>query len=516
MVEVLSQYLTRQIEQPRNIIGPQVSSSYPLVESPYNTFVPYSPGIPSPSSTTIITDCSPTACKNLANTLQLMIVANLLQNSNGGSDLALQMAAPLINELFTSPTLSCGCANPFAGSISCQRYIQPYNYPQVYSEAVIERYAGPSPQIPPMSTADNDVLCKNLATAIQNVIFDRFSQSCLRKPTFGQIASPLISDIKNSLCQCPVCSSVNLTPSGYSKSYVSPSTVSNIIQSSVPNTISRIVTANISLHPALKQYLLSSLGTSPPPINTRQPLPAVTISKQTSAAPNLQSLAALATLLSSAHSTPPPKAQPPAANALLAALTDTSSVISPSVDTALLNNLAMAMQLLIVSNLLSSPQESTPEPPVSGYSYEPEPVQPVSVSYASHPPPQPVPATPVQPQHQYTYESTSNYSPPAPTYNYPSSNYNSMSMPNSNYVGSSSFATSSSFMGSVPPPTSSGRNGFSLMSPYEALSPSSPFSDPILSSPYGSVMTSKKDFQSPYSSFMTSDSKDLFSMGDFF
>ncbi|KAL0859042.1 hypothetical protein ABMA27_010889 [Loxostege sticticalis] len=141
----------------------------------------------------------------------------------------------------------------------------PY-YPQAYPEPLIDRYASPSTQLAPIpttiSTAESDALCKNLATAIQNVIFDRFSQNCLRTPVFGQIAPPLIQDIKNSLCQCPLCSTVNVTPNGYSKSYISPNAVSNIIKSSVPNTISNTyprVNPNVSVN---RRYtdLLAVLG----------------------------------------------------------------------------------------------------------------------------------------------------------------------------------------------------------------------------------------------------------------
>lgn len=121
--------------------------------------------------------------------------------------------------------------------ISSQRLMPPYNYPQMYSEAVIDRYANPT-QIPPISPADNDALCKNLATAIQSAIFDRFSQSCYRTPVFGPIAAPLVNEIKNSLCTCPMCSSVNLSPNSYSKSFVSPNAVSNVIKSSVPSVVS--------------------------------------------------------------------------------------------------------------------------------------------------------------------------------------------------------------------------------------------------------------------------------------
>ncbi|KAL0859043.1 hypothetical protein ABMA27_010890 [Loxostege sticticalis] len=150
--QVLSQFLTRQVvEQPRNLI-PQLPSPYPIIESPYNTFVP----IPAPTSTTIITDCSPTACKNLANTLQLMIVANLLQNTNGGSELALQLAAPIINELFSSPTLSCGCVNPFAATPNIVA-------PSVVSPNIVSPSAV-SPNI--YSLLNNPALISSLAGAL--------------------------------------------------------------------------------------------------------------------------------------------------------------------------------------------------------------------------------------------------------------------------------------------------------------------------------------------------------------
>ncbi|VVC91449.1 unnamed protein product [Leptidea sinapis] len=61
-----------------------------------------------PSTTTVVTDCTPTVCKNLANTIQLMIVSSLLKNSKGGSDVGLQLASPFLNEVITSdyPPLS--------------------------------------------------------------------------------------------------------------------------------------------------------------------------------------------------------------------------------------------------------------------------------------------------------------------------------------------------------------------------------------------------------------------------
>ncbi|RVE42365.1 hypothetical protein evm_012986 [Chilo suppressalis] len=112
--QVASQFLPRPvetIETPRNVIR----KPYPIFENPSPYIVPVPQRAP---STTIITDCSPATCKNLANTLQLLIVSNLLQNTIGGSELALGLSNQILNDLLGSSTLPCGCANPFinAGS----------------------------------------------------------------------------------------------------------------------------------------------------------------------------------------------------------------------------------------------------------------------------------------------------------------------------------------------------------------------------------------------------------------
>ncbi|XP_059062656.1 uncharacterized protein LOC131855392 [Achroia grisella] len=127
----------------------------PIVEAPCDAHIPLP--LPSPSSTTIITDCSPTACKNLANTLQLMIVCNLLQNTNGGSELALQLASPIINELFTSPVLSCGCANPFATNVVSPRVVSPTVIPPsvVTPTNVISELTNPVSPVSPFLLSGN-------------------------------------------------------------------------------------------------------------------------------------------------------------------------------------------------------------------------------------------------------------------------------------------------------------------------------------------------------------------------
>ncbi|PZC74161.1 hypothetical protein B5X24_HaOG208233 [Helicoverpa armigera] len=93
-----------------------------ISEPPCNNIIPI-PNTPTPS-TTIITDCSPTVCQNLANTIQLMIVCNLLQNSKS-SDLALQLASPLLNEVMNSPVLSCGCNNPLSPTVVSPSFVAP-------------------------------------------------------------------------------------------------------------------------------------------------------------------------------------------------------------------------------------------------------------------------------------------------------------------------------------------------------------------------------------------------------
>uniref|UniRef100_A0A2A4JZL3 Uncharacterized protein n=1 Tax=Heliothis virescens TaxID=7102 RepID=A0A2A4JZL3_HELVI len=133
-----------------------------------------------------------------------------------------------------------------------------------------------------------------------------------------------------------------------------------------------------------------------------------------------------------------------------------------SIDSSVLNNLAIALQLLVVSNILNSPPPEVPKPKVKE-----------SISY--------------------TEQAQVPYYPPSV-------------MPNSKFVGTSSFAEPNVI--STYAPT---RNSMALMSPYEALGPSSSYSESLVS-PYSSL-NSRQDFQSPYS--MMGDN-DLFSMGDLF
>lgn len=201
-------------------------------------------------------------------------------------------------------------------------------------------------------------------------------------------------------------------------------------------------------------------------------------------------------------------------------------------DSEVLNNLAIALQLLIVSNLLNSPLPESFDDFKSVESLPPTQGQ-YSVSYAPASLPQPLPTAQSSPayyqlpspppgQQATYYQLPPSNAPPAviqnPTQYYPS--YESSPtvsyspptvMPNANFVGSSSYTDGSNVLTAFSGPCTSSaaaparppRASLALMSPYEAIAPTSPYSDPILSSPYGSIITSNRDFKSPYSTFDT-------------
>lgn len=135
----------RMIEAPRMVIPPAVISDNPTS-----------------SSITIISDCTPAVCKNLANTIQLMIVCNLLQNTKTGGDLALQMATPILNEVLASPTISCGCGNPVLPNIAT-----PYITPNYVSASIAPPNAVPSNMISPRVISPNAV-SPNVITGCPN------------------------------------------------------------------------------------------------------------------------------------------------------------------------------------------------------------------------------------------------------------------------------------------------------------------------------------------------------------
>ncbi|XP_064075619.1 uncharacterized protein LOC135194256 [Vanessa tameamea] len=149
---------------------------------------------------------------------------------------------------------------------------------------------------------------------------------------------------------------------------------------------------------------------------------------------------------------------------------------SGNLDSHVLNNLAIALQLLIVNNIINNPP---PEP-----------------NHLAIPLEMGLPLNKLNVQdHEVPFQ-----------------------MPNSKFLGSSNFGNDVMSkgiigMGSLGSHSASpfSRSGTNLMSPYDAIANSVPLSDAITSS-----YLSKKDFQSPYAAILAADlNRDLFSM-DFF
>ncbi|KAJ0170325.1 hypothetical protein K1T71_014253 [Dendrolimus kikuchii] len=205
--------------------------------------------------------------------------------------------------------------------------------------------------------------------------------------------------------------------------------------------------------------------------------------------------------------------------------------IEATLDTNLLNNLAIALQLLIVSNILNMPQDGTQEltaltpdlPMVTPKSelpvmVAPKPELPVIVAQK---PELPVMLGQKQEQQAFTiiykpydqapvvlnpYESTPytiKYEN-SPTYSDQSisQTYYIKDPINGNYLPTGFIE--SSLTPSGPTKSTTARKSMILMSPYEALGTAL---DPIA--------TSKRDLQSPYASIL-SDNNDLFSLSDLF
>ncbi|KPJ10938.1 hypothetical protein RR48_10118 [Papilio machaon] len=186
----------------------------------------------------------------------------------------------------------------------------------------------------------------------------------------------------------------------------------------------------------------------------------------------------------------PPKVSP---------ITPTKPKISPTLspkgfDSNVLNNLAIALQLLIVSNLLNSPlSESLPNVRNAiQQRIEHETIQPTN-SFSIYPSNEAL--SQYSPTQDYqAYFETNPYEPSNPSY------------PNANYLGSSH--NLGGLLGtSIPPATP--RQGLKLQSPYDALANGFAEHLPIFEQ-------KKRDFQSPYAAILAADNtKDLFSM-DFY
>uniref|UniRef100_A0A2A4JZZ3 Uncharacterized protein n=1 Tax=Heliothis virescens TaxID=7102 RepID=A0A2A4JZZ3_HELVI len=319
LVTLFSKSVTPQLLRPpfnyrpigENILdtGTFINQPAPTVisEPPCNSIVPIPSAAPTPS-TTIITDCSPTVCQNLANTIQLMIVCNLLQNSKS-SDLALQLATPLLNEVMTSPVLSCGCNNPLSPTVNLPSIVSPsigapnvissnyippnlsvtpqllrppFNYrpigenildtgtfinqpaPTVISEPPCNSIVPiPSAAPTPSTTIITDcspTVCQNLANTIQLMIVCNLLQNSKSSDLALQLATPLLNEVMTSpvlSCGCnnPLSPTVNLpsivspsigAPNVISSNYIPPNLVSpNIYLPNPGNSLLVPTTPNI-------------------------------------------------------------------------------------------------------------------------------------------------------------------------------------------------------------------------------------------------------------------------------
>ncbi|CAH2056284.1 unnamed protein product, partial [Iphiclides podalirius] len=183
------------------------------------------------------------------------------------------------------------------------------------------------------------------------------------------------------------------------------------------------------------------------------------------------------------------------------------SLTTPPFDSNVLNNLAIALQLLIVSNLLNMPvperiEKSNTILPLrktSANEYGPvQNINPISAYFASSNldtyPSAGVPSNPEAQGYQAYFESNSNDPSANPQY-----------VPNANYLGSSN--NFGGLLGSLGVPPAKARPGLNLKSPYDAIS------SPPETPPHSPFEYRKADFQSPYAAILAADSyKDLFSM----
>ncbi|XP_069364076.1 uncharacterized protein [Maniola hyperantus] len=159
----------------------------------------------------------------------------------------------------------------------------------------------------------------------------------------------------------------------------------------------------------------------------------------------------------------------------------TPKASSRALDTDVLNNLAIALQLLIVNNIINHPRSESIDPNLSDSILEL--VYPTELTVSN----------------PYNAQS-------------PSEMYNAKFLGSSNF-GDDSISKCMLGLGSYGSVLPLSRPGFNLMSPYDAIAVSSP---PSESSP--SLFTLKNNFQSPYQSIMAADNNnnDWFSMSDLF
>lgn len=131
----------RQIPEP--IIEPIIPNLQPLLTSQLRNLQPLL------NSPTIITDCSPSICKTLTDIIQLMSVASLVKEKNGGPDIALQLAQPFLRELMLSGALSNPLlTNPISPNFVSPDLINPSFIPPctnpVFSNGISTNFVNPN------------------------------------------------------------------------------------------------------------------------------------------------------------------------------------------------------------------------------------------------------------------------------------------------------------------------------------------------------------------------------------
>ncbi|KAF9420653.1 hypothetical protein HW555_003200 [Spodoptera exigua] len=173
-----------------------------ITESPNMNIIPMPNIVPSPR-TTVITDCSPSICENLANTIQLMIVCNLLQNKYS-SDFANKLTVPVINDVLSSPALSYGFNNVISPNTITPKivapnippsniignYIPPNFYPNVINPSVISSV----PSVIPPKMISPNVIMPNVIPP--GVIPTAVSPTC---PNAPQVTPANVNALLNTL-----------------------------------------------------------------------------------------------------------------------------------------------------------------------------------------------------------------------------------------------------------------------------------------------------------------------------
>lgn len=372
-------------------------------------------------------------------------------------------------------------------------------------------------------SAINQFVVNNPSQQSRTIDLQSLLSSCSSLPP--SLSSLALTAISNGLQNRKLTSSTSM-PSSNMLSSSLPTFSPNL--PNVRPSLAQMSSCLPSMGPSLSQMALNlhNMGPGLSPMSSGSPIMVPSLSQKTSNFPNMGtnfgSMASnlpavrpnLSPMLSGSPIMGPNLSQIasnlPAFTPNLPPALSNFPIASPSgqtaeIDMSVLNNLAVALQLLVLNNILStSPEDSAQKSPCSNTNLVesfPNAIKPVSVSYM------PVGNNEDQYSNILTQE-----------------NEDLNNLQNANFLGSSGFVDNSMMLhnfGGNPVTQSCAkyplnpRTGYSLMSPYEALGPTSPFSDPILSSPYA-INSGRSNFNSPYSVYepYSGFDSDLFSLTD--